>query len=86
LIDANGFLLPGSEFNIFLSHASAKPYHLFKKEAWWYNKNITEVKKKKKKKKKKKQKKKNVTKRDTNWDFPKNKTKKKIPTTSIDRK
>jgi hypothetical protein len=58
LIDANGFLLPGSEFNIFLSHASAKPYHLFKKEAWWYNKNITEVKKKKKKKKKKFKKKK----------------------------
>jgi len=70
LIDANGFLLPGSEFNIFLSHASAKPYHLFKKEAWWYNKNITEVKKKNITDKKKKKKKK----------------KKKIPTTSIDRK
>lgn len=43
LTDANDFFLSSSEFRIFLSCVSAKPYHLFKKEVTDCNKDITDV-------------------------------------------
>lgn len=44
LTDANGIFLSSSAYRIFLSHASAKPYHLFKKDVTECNKDITDNK------------------------------------------